>query len=153
MEPSPPFLHRYLWNPRVEVEIAVTATPVFNPNFIGRHDPTDSRYVKVRFGLWSLRTDSQHQITLDRATKQSFIEAAAPLIQRFKLEPPLLDVLPGFIGYLSQPPTPAFPLKTYVVWCSGPDNYALRRVRDGPLMNSQQRFRVCLLYTSPSPRD
>ena len=68
MEPSPPFLHRYLWNPREEIEIAVKATPIFNPNFIGRHDPLDSRYVKMRFGLWSFRTGSRHQIYLDRAT-------------------------------------------------------------------------------------
>ena len=142
MEPAPPFLRKFRWNKRVEVEISVKATPIFSHDFIGRQDPNDPRYVRVRFGQFSLRTDSRHQIALDKATRSMFIEAAKPLIHRFLLEPPLLDIQPGFMGYLSQPPTPVFSLKTYAVWCSGPDNYAMRRILDGPLMDSKQRFKV-----------
>ena len=128
MEPAPPFVRPYLWNRRVEIEIAVRVTPIFDLSFVGPHNIKDPRYVKVKFGVWSFRTASGHEIAMDKVTKQAYIEAAAPLIQRFKLEPPLLDVQPGFLGYLSQPPTPACPLRTYVVWASGPDNYALRRL-------------------------
>ena len=142
MERAPPFLHKFGWNPRVEVEIAVKATPIFDVNFIGRHDTSDPRYVRVIFGPWALRTDSRHQISKDKTTKCFFIEAAKPLIHRFILDPPLMDVQPGFIGYLSQPPSATFSLKTYAVWCSAPDNYALRRVLNGPLMNANQRFKV-----------
>ena len=142
-EPAPPFARHFAIHRQVEIEFAVLAYPLFNKH-LGPHDPCDPNCCQVQFGDWAVRACRLHQAQQDDETKQMYVESIKPLISRFVLLPPVDPDRPNFLGYLSQPPSAAMAMASYAVWCTGPNNFGLVRVMEGPLLSAKKRRRVAL---------
>ena len=132
----PPALHL-----RAEIKVAVDSSPLENLEFHGEISEEALSHITITRGPWRFRTTGDHLVHHVRIVRLGFQVALESVIWRSALYPPFRPNNPNFLGYLSNPPSTFYPMRTFVVLRTAEHNYALVPLHFGPLLNHNQRLR------------
>ena len=134
--PPPVFSYPAAKVPFAEFEVAVFSDPeAVKMTASMRHVIR----LKMTKGQWRFRSRYPHQIHHVEAVKLAAKAAMEEVIWRARLLPPFNEGKPEFIGYITLPGSPSFPMRTYLVLELAPHNFACVARRDGPLLGHAER--------------
>ena len=123
----------------VEITMAVNAAPVLD--LADADDGALPRVLSIFQGRVRFRADDDHPVQVDPGAQAALKLGLATLLHRAIAGAPLLSMFPKFLGYLSNPPSTSMKMATFAVFKDAPNNFNLERVRDGPLMQYEDRIR------------